>query len=76
LNYINTRVFGLPKLKRLGSNNRVKYNLPAYIHKVTIKGNKYFKVHLKRQDKSKIKYFKSRLDAEIFVDMLRLNNYL
>jgi hypothetical protein len=76
MSYINKRVFGLPKPLRTGDNTRVKHKLPAYVHKVKINGIKYFKVHLKRQDKSKIKYFKTLRQAEIFVELLRLNPYL
>jgi hypothetical protein len=76
MSYINKKVFGLPKPLRKGGNTRIKHALPAYIHKIKMNGSRYFKVHLKRQGKSKIKYFKTLGEAEMFVELLRLHPYL
>lgn len=78
MNYIEGKVYGLPKPKRKGYNTRYKHTRKEYIHKVTINGSTYFKVHLARNSgtQSKIKYFKTEKEAELFVEMLRLNKYL
>jgi hypothetical protein len=77
--YLPRKVFGLPKATRQGHNTsptRPKYHL--YV--VTIKRNgyshKYYKVHLKRQNKSKIKYFTTKIEAQLFLESLKLNPYL
>ncbi|MFZ4411459.1 MAG: hypothetical protein ACOYOV_00150 [Bacteroidales bacterium] len=77
-NYIEGKVFGLPKPLRKGWNTSptAKKEGSEYVHKVTIRGFKYFKVHLGRQGKSKIKYFKKLKDAKMFVELLRQNKYL
>ena len=74
--YINKKVYGLPKPLKIGVRNRYKKTYSAYVHKVTISNYIYFKVHLKRSDKSKIKYFKTMKEANIFVELLTLNPYL
>jgi hypothetical protein len=75
--YINEKIYGLPKPEREGYNTRHKhFNKPAYIHKVTTNGCGYFKVHIKRGGVSKIKYFKTQKEAELFVIFLRENKYL
>lgn len=76
ISYINRKVFGLPKPKREGFRTRYLRRQPAYVHKVCIKGCDYYKVHLKRSGLSKIKYFKTKLEALLFVDLLTLNPYL
>ncbi len=75
----NKRIFGLPKAKRNGNNTSpTKTNGAAYLHKVVINGCKYYKIHIARQSGkfSKIKYFKRRKDAVLFLEMLNLNPYL
>jgi hypothetical protein len=76
--YIKGMVYGLPKPSRMGWNTSPKSfrKDKEYIHKVEMKGYTYFKVHLKRQDVSKIKYFKKFKEAKLFVDLLRENKYL
>lgn len=77
-NYINTKIYGLPVPTKVGHNtspDKLRKDL-EYIHKVTIYGNDYFKVHLKRQGISKIKYFSKLKEAKMFVDFLRENKYL
>lgn len=76
MDYINGKVFGLPKPLHEGRNTRCKHKLPPYVHKITIGEYTRFKVHLKRQGVSKIKYFKTLGEAVMFVDLLRLNPYL
>lgn len=78
--YIDSKIFGLPKPLRKGGNtspNKKRIG-KEYIHTVFAGDGtyKYYKVHIKRQNKSKIKYFKKLKDAKIFVEMLRQNNYL
>ena len=77
MEYINACIFGLPRPKRLG-NNTSKFNRLGieYIHRVEIHGSVYYKVRIKRQDKSKIKYFKNLKSALIYRDMLRINRYM
>lgn len=75
--YINKKIYGLPKPLKKGSNtspNKKRIN-QEYIHKVTIGYSVYFKVHIKRQGISKIKYFKTRKLAQTFVLMLKENSY-
>lgn len=74
--YINEKVFGLPSPSKPGFRNRYKKKYSPYVHKVSINNYIYFKVHLKRGDKSKIKYFKTMREANIFVELLNLNPYL
>lgn len=77
MKYINAKVYGLPSPKSIGhktSNN--KGERTKYVYKVEINGYTYYKVHMKRQDLSKIKYFKKLKTAQIFVEMLRINRYL
>lgn len=77
--YLPQKVFGLPKALKKGSNTsptKPRYHLyPVKINKNGYSYN-YYKVHLKRQDKSKIKYFKTKLEAQLFLDSLKLNPYL
>lgn len=75
MNYLD-KVVGLPKPSRRGYNTRVKHNYKPYIHRVKISGLTYYKVHIKRQNKSKIKYFKFKYEAEMFLKLLQLNPYL
>lgn len=78
MNYLPKKVYCLPNGSRDGrrTSRRRKY----HIYKVSISqpgyNYTYYKVHLKRQDKSKIKYFKSRLEAQLFLDSLQINRYL
>lgn len=75
--YIEAKIYGLPKPLSKGHNTSpTKKGGKEYVHKVKVRGYDYFKVHIKRQDVSKIKYFKLKKDAEMFVDMLRENKYL
>ena len=80
MSYINNKIFGLPKPLRKGHNtsSTSKRTGKAYVHKVFIGGVKspYYKCHIKRQNKSKIKYFKTMKEAKLFVLMLRENKYL
>ena len=75
-NYIDKKIYGLPKPSKKGHNTRFKHKMNPYIHKVKINGYIYFKVHLERKKNSKIKYFKNKFQAEIFTDFLLLNLYL
>lgn len=77
-NYINDKIYGIPKPLRAGHNtspDKLRVN-KEYVHRVSIKGNTYYKCHIKRQGISKIKYFKTFKDAKFFVEMLRENKYL
>ena len=77
MNYINEKIMGLPKPLRKG--HRTGYKCKRhyeYVHKVCIKGYDYFKVHVKRQGKSKIKYFKTLEEAKFFVDVIRESRFL
>lgn len=76
--YINDKIFGTLKPLRNGHNTSSSSKRVGmeYIHKVTISEYKYYKVHVKRQGKSKIKYFKQLKTAKLFVLMLRENKYL
>lgn len=80
LDYINKKVYGLPKPKRKGNNTGSKRRRKEYVHEVTIGGNRYFKVHLARTGKSgkisKIKYFKTFDEACAFVELLKINPYI
>lgn len=72
--YLPMKVFGLPKSKHKGWNTSKKPKYHMYV--VKIAGYTYYKIHLKRQDKSKIKYFKSKLQAQLFLESLKINPYL
>jgi len=75
--YINAKVYGLPKPLRDGKcTSPFKAIDTEYIYPVMIKGLLYFKVQLHRGGKHKTKYFKSFKTAVIFRDMLKLNRYL
>lgn len=74
--YLPRKVYGLPKAKREGFVTSPTGKTKTHLYRVKIGDNTYFKVHLKRQNKSKIKYFKTRLEAQLFVDSLRLQPYL
>jgi hypothetical protein len=76
--YIEGKIYGLPKPSRKGHNTSpTKRRIGAeYIHKVQIGDYKYFKVHMSRGGISKIKYFKKRKQAKLFVEFLRENRYL
>jgi hypothetical protein len=78
MNYINKKIFGLPKPKHGVKSHKRKNSLPPYVHHVVIGNNPYFKVHIARNSgaQSKIKYFKTLKVAEIFVELLKLNPYL
>lgn len=73
--YLPQKVYGVPKATKQGHNtSSIK---PRYhLYRVKITGYTYYKVHLKRQDKSKIKYFKTKIEAQVFIDSLMLNPYL
>ena len=75
MEYINKKIYGLPKPTKKGYSTRFKTKLSPYVHSVNIKDYKYYKVDLQRQGVAKIKYFKTKKEAEIFVQFLRLNNY-
>lgn len=75
--YINDKIYGLPKLLKKGCNTSPNKNRidSEYVHKVEINKYFYYKVHIKRQDVSKIKYFTKLKQAKLFVAMLRSNKY-
>jgi len=77
-NYIISKIYGVPTPLRKGHNTSPSKKKigTEYVHKVNIGEQKYFKVHIKRQNKSKIKYFKKLKDAKMFVAFLRENKYL
>ena len=76
--YINEKIYGLPKPTRYGWNTSPtsRRKDKEYIYKVEIRGCKYYKVHVHRQGESKIKYFKRLKYAKMFVAMLRVNKYI
>lgn len=78
MNYIDEKVHGLPKPLRKGHNTSPtsKRKDKEYIHKVTIGNITYYKFHMERQGKSKIKYFKKLKNAKLFAEMVRANKYL
>ena len=77
LNYIDGKIFGVPKPLRNGFNTRFKNkNHYPHVYFVNIRGYERWKVQIKRQNKSKIKYFKTLKEAKLFVDMLRNNKYI
>jgi hypothetical protein len=76
--YIEGKIFGLPMPTRKGHNtspNKERVDM-EYVHKVTIYGHQYYKIHIGRGGKSKIKYFKKLKEAKMFVENLRENRYL
>lgn len=75
--YINSKIFGVPKPLKKGARTgyKKKRHYP-YVHSVSMRGYQLWKVHIKRQNVSKIKYFKTLKEAKLFVDMLRENKYL
>jgi len=77
-NYIDGKIYGVPTPLKKGHNTSpTKKKIGTeYVHKVNCHGYKYYKVHIKRQNKSKIKYFKKLKDAKMFVAFLRENKYL
>lgn len=75
MNYLNEKIYGIPKQKRKGHNTGSGKRKKEYVHKINISGYEYYKVHIKRGQKSKIKYFKSFKEASMFVDLLKLNPY-
>jgi hypothetical protein len=77
MEYITSKVYGLPKPKRQGFNTGSKHRRKEYVHKVNIRGYDYFKVHIARSTgECKIKYFKTFKEASLFVDMVKVNPYL
>lgn len=75
--YITGKIYGLPKpLKTRTKESRKKEAGTQHVYSVVIGVTKYYKVHFKRQDISKIKYFRKKTDALMFREMLRLNKYL
>jgi hypothetical protein len=78
MKYINEKIYGLPRPLKIGHNTSTNKERKdkEYIHKVEIRGYTYYKVHIKRQDTSRIKYFKTMKDSKLFVLMLRENKYL
>jgi hypothetical protein len=78
MDYITTKVYGLPKPKRNGTNTGSPHRRKEYVHKVMIREYMYFKVHIARNSgkQSKIKYFKTFQEACSFVDLLKLNPYI
>lgn len=75
MSYINEVIYGVPKPLRKGHNTSPtsKRVGKEYVHKVTIYGCTYYKVHVKRQGVSKIKYFKKLRQAKLFVSIMREN---
>lgn len=56
--------------KRTGWNTRK--GVPRnHVYKVSINGKSYFKFHVKRDNKSYIKYFKLKREAQEFVSLVR-----
>lgn len=78
MNYINKKIFGIPKPLKEGYNTSSTSDRTGkeYIHKVKIYSTIYYKFHIKRQNVSRIKYFKKFKDAKLFMLMLVENNYL
>lgn len=78
MDYITERIFGLPKQKQNGWNTGSKHRKKEYVHKVSIRGYRYFKVHIARNSGkiSRIKYFKTFKEACLFIDLLKLNPYI
>lgn len=76
MNYFNEKIYGLSKQKRKGCNTGSSKRKKEYVHKVNVSGYEYYKVHIKRGNKCKIKYFKTFKEASMFVDLLKLNPYL
>lgn len=76
--YIKEHIYGLPAPKRQGWNTSASRKRVGkeYIFKVYIGPYKYYKVHVGRGGKSKIKYFKKLKLAKMFVANLRVNRYL
>lgn len=76
--YLPRKVYGLPKATKAGSKTSKKPRYHLYTVTIAKEGYSYtyYKVHLKRQDKSRIKYFKSKIQAQLFIDSLMLNPYL
>ena len=84
MNYINKKIYGLPKPLRAGNNTSPhrKDRIP-YLHLVNVgtkdKSRLYWKVHIKRQGKDKKKYFagdvKGKQDALNYLKFLELNPY-
>ena len=60
---------GLPTMKRKGVKTRVGV-ARQHVYKVTIGVDTYFKVQLHRGGESKIKYFKLKREAKVFVRKL------
>lgn len=60
---------GLPVKKREGFNTR-RGSPRNHVYKVTIGDYVYFKVHIKRDNKSYIRYFKLKKDAKKFASLL------
>ena len=76
--YIDEKIYGLPKPLRKGHNSSPNKGRKGreYIHNVIVGSNKYYKVHVKRQNVSKIRYFKKLKEAKLFLQFLRENKYL
>lgn len=74
-NYIYETIYGVPKPLRKGHNTSPNSRRVGkeYVHRVLINGSKYYKVHVKRQGVSKIKYFKKMRQAKLFVSIMREN---
>lgn len=78
MSYIKEKIYGLPRPLKVWCNtspNKERKD-KEYLHKVFIRGFTYYKVHIKRQNVSKIKYFKTMKTAKMFVLFLRENKYL
>lgn len=74
--YIHEKIYGLPKPSKPGYATSPSGKSKSYVYKVNIGKYRYYKVHLKRGNKSKIYYFKNKPQAELFVEMLHVNRYL
>jgi predicted transcriptional regulator with HTH domain len=75
--YIDTKIFGLPKPLRKGSNTSKtsKRIGKEYVHKWTDGKSVLWRCLIKRQNKYGAKYFKTMKEAKTFVLMLRENRY-
>lgn len=73
--YLPDKLYPLPKAKRQGNNTR-DGKPRDHVYRVEIGGQTYYKVHVKRSEQSRIRYFKTRNEAKLFVEMLRENPYL
>lgn len=77
-NYINEKIYGLPKPLRKGHNTSPisKRVGKEYIHRWSDGVYSKYRVVLKRGNVYKTKYFSKLKEAKLYVEMLRNNKYL